>query len=569
MTIIESIRRWFAPAVRSGYANPQPWLVEALGGGKSAAGVAVNQESALSYSAIWCGIRLMAETFGTLPWLLYRRLPDGGKERVSDTPLAMLLRESANPEMTSVLLRESLVQNYYLHGRCYAEIVRNKAGRPVELWPCHPSRVEHRRDPSGTLYFWLKSDGGKGVPIEMADMWQMQLMSSDGVTGAGLLQRARDSIGLGLASEKFGGSYYGNGARPGGLLEHPGKLSPDARRNLREEWNAMHQGADRAGRIAVLAEGMKYEPISDNPQEAQFIETRKFQVSEVSRWLNIPPHMLMDLERATFSNIEWQGIQFVTYTLRSLLVKAEQESNRKLLTEAERRELFTEFLVEGLLRGDQKSRYDAYNVGRQNGWLSANDIRRLENMNPLPAEIGDVYLVQGAMIPVELAGKQQQSSTADQEMPEAPDNGTEVDDEEDDAEDATESSRMLDIERAHRAAVEFHSRRLLTMERNAVDRAAKDAKGFLPAVEEFYRQHEARLSEMLAVQCEAWRIISGESIDAATVAAEHCRAAVAQILEASGRATADTLPDSIRAVTETWEHTGPARLAELVCRVTT
>ena len=214
---------------------------------------------------------------------------------------------------------------------------------------------------------------------------------------------AKNAIGMSLATEEYGASFFANGANPGGVLEHPGVIKDIQR--VKDSWNSAYQGSGNAHRIAVLEEGMKFQAIGIPPEQAQFLETRKFQINEIARIFRIPPHMVGDLEKSSFSNIEQQSLEFVKYTLDPWVVRWEQSLQQSLLLPSEKNSIFIKFNVDGLLRGDYQSRMNGYAVGRQNGWLSANDIRELEDMNRIPAEEGgDLYLVNGNMLPLSQAG---------------------------------------------------------------------------------------------------------------------------------------------------------------------
>ncbi|MEZ4714293.1 MAG: phage portal protein [Caldilineaceae bacterium] len=363
--------------------------------GETAAGVYVNEESALTLSAVFACVRVLAEGVAMLPLITYRRNGEV-KERASDHPLYRLLKEQPNPEMTSFEFRETLIGHAATWGNGYAEIEWNRAGRPVALWPLRPDRMRVERR-AGQLRYDYTLPNGQAQTLQWYQVHHLRGLSGNGVTGYSVIRMAMQGIGLGLAAEEHGARFYGNGARPGGVLEHPGRLSDLAFKRLQDSWNAEHQGLSNAHRMKILEEGLKYTAIGIPPEEAQFIETRKFQVSDIARWFRVPPHMIGDMEGATFSNIEEQGLEFVTYTLAPWLVRSEQALTRDLLTDAEQQTIFIEYLVAGLLRGDIQSRYNAYSIGRQNGWLSANDIRRMENMNPIDG--GEVYLVPLNMVP--------------------------------------------------------------------------------------------------------------------------------------------------------------------------
>jgi len=363
--------------------------------GETAAGVNVTEESALTMSAVFACVRVLAEGVAMLPLITYRRNGDA-KERATEHPIYRLLKEAPNPEMTSFEFRETLVGHAATWGNGYAEIEWSKSGQPVALWPLRPDKMTVERRGGRLRYDYTLPDGGNQT-LQWYQVHHLRGLSGNGVTGYSVIRLAMQGIGLGLAAEEHGARFYGNGARPGGVLEHPGRLSEQALNRLRDSWSNEHQGLSNSHRIKILEEGIKYNVIGIPPEEAQFIQTRKFQVSDVARWFRVPPHMIGDMDGATFSNIEEQGLEFVTYTLAPWLVRSEQALTRDLLTDAEQKTYFIEYLVNGLLRGDIQSRYGAYSIGRQNGWLSANDIRTLENMNPI--EGGDVYLIPLNMVP--------------------------------------------------------------------------------------------------------------------------------------------------------------------------
>jgi len=368
-------------------------------GRPSYTGVAVNERTALNNVAVFACVRLLSETLASIPLPLYRRLTKRSKRRAFEHPLYSLLHNSPNPEMTSFNFREALMAHLVLWGNAYAEIDWDMpTGRPRALWPFRPDKMSIKRD-NGKLFYHYRLPDGAEVTLPSYRMLHIPGLGFDGVVGYSPIHMAREAIGLSLATEEFGARFFGNGAKPGGVLEHPGKLGESAQENLRKSWNEMHKGLSNQHRIAILEEGMKYQQVGIPPDDAQFLETRKFQRAEIASFFHIPPHMIGDLEHATFSNIEHQGIEFVVYTMRPWFVRWEQMISKKLLGPNERTEYFAEFLVEGLLRGDVESRYKAYATGRQWGWLSANDIRELENMDPLPGDQGNIYYVPMNMLP--------------------------------------------------------------------------------------------------------------------------------------------------------------------------
>ena len=376
--------------------NPRWGRLMGLGGGsETSAGVDVTPDSSLTYSAVFACVRVIAEDVSSLSLLLYRRLARG-KERAVEHPLYRLLHDMPNPEMTSQELRETLTGHVSLWGNGYAEIERDRAGRVTALWPLRPDRMRVRRTQGRLVYEYRLAD--TTVTLDAAQVMHLRGLGSNGIVGYSPVALQRNAVGLGLATEEFGSRFFANGARPGLVLSHPGQLSPAAQDNLRESWSRKHEGLSQAHRIGILEEGMTITQIGIPPEDAQFLETRRFQALEIARIFRVPPHMIGDLDRATFSNIEHQAIQYVDGTLLPWLRRWEMRIWADLLSDQERAQLFAEHLLDGKLRGDTLTRYQAYMTGRQGGWLSVNDIRERENMNPV--EGGDEYLQPLNMTPV-------------------------------------------------------------------------------------------------------------------------------------------------------------------------
>jgi len=388
----EFLRRLVRRAVKWAGIHPRdPALLKWFPGvSNTASGVAVTETRAFNCAALWAAVRLIAEAKASLPCILYRRVGEG-KERAVDHIAYRLLHDAPNSEMTAFTFHEVLQAHALLRGNGYAEIERDVAGTPLALWPLPPDRVRPLRDREGQL--WYEVSGGS-ITRHLRPEYMLHIpgLGFDGTRGYDVLTMARASIGFTLASEEYGARYFGSGVKPSGVLTHPGVLSQTARDNLKQSVEDESGGLDRAHRLMVLEEGMKFDPIGHTPEDAQFLETRKFQTIEIARWFNVPPHMLRDLERATFSNIEHQGIDFVTYSLRPWLIRSEQEYSRKLLSEGERAAHFFEHLVDALLRGDTKTRYEAYSIARNNGFASVNDIRRRENEPAVSVPEADDYL---------------------------------------------------------------------------------------------------------------------------------------------------------------------------------
>src|SRR5512135_3362365 len=408
MSLRRLIRDWLFET-RSNLANPDPWLLSLLGGPSTAAGINVTPDSALRFTAVYGAVRILAETVATLPLIVYRRLPNEGKERATDYFLFRLLHDQPNEEQTRTEFVEMLQGHLALRGNAYAQIDR-KMGRPARLVPLHPDRVEVRRE-KGELIYKVNPTNGPSYALRRStgEIMHLRGLSSDGVTGLNPIELFREAMGLGLAYEEYSVRLFSNGANINGVLETPQAMSNEALKRFRKLWQENYGGVGNAGKTAILEQGMKWQAIGIAPKDAEFIVSRKFQVTEIARIFRVPPHMLADLERSTFSNIEHQSLEFVRDTIRPWLVRWEQALTRDLIPPEDRSEYFVEFLIDGLMRGDLKSRYDSYAIGRNNGWLSANDIRRLENMNPLPPEQGDVYLIPLNMIPAGTAAATNES----------------------------------------------------------------------------------------------------------------------------------------------------------------
>lgn len=368
------------------------------------AGVVVNEETAMRTSAVYACVRVIAETVASLPLPLYKRLPRG-KEKATYHPLYTVLHDMPNSDMTSFSFRETMMTHLLLWGNAYAQITR-RGNQIVELWPLHPAYIRIEREPVTNKLIYKYTSGTQEVIYTNEQILHIQGLSIDGVKGLSPISMARETIGLAQATEEFGSRFFSNGARPGGILQHPGIVKDPER--LRKSWEEVYKGVQNSHKIAVLEEGMQYKEIGIPPNDAQFLETRKFQLNEICRIFRVPPHLIGDLERATFSNIEHQSIDFVVHTIRPWLVRWEQAIQKALIPEEERAIYFAKFTVDGLLRGDFKTRMDGYAVGRQNGWYSANDIRDLEELNPIPEEMGgDLYLVNGNMMTATAALKRE------------------------------------------------------------------------------------------------------------------------------------------------------------------
>jgi len=353
-------------------------------------GAMVSEETAMRIGTVWACVRLLSWTQASLPWHIYKHMQPRGKQLATAHRNYYMLYKRPNSEQSSFTFRSTEMAHQLLWGNAYAEIEYDNDGFPVALWPLPPWRTKPLRTVKGELFYRVTLPDGNTKNLPPYQIWHVLNLSTDGIKGLSIVSQAREALGLSIATEEFGARYFGNGTNIGGVVEHPGKLSTNAHNSLRADMQEKYEGLGRSHRLMLLEEGMKFQKIGIPPNDSQFLETRQFQVEEICRWFGVQPHLVMDLSRATNNNIEHQGLEFVTYTMRPHAINWEQETDFKLFGIDS--PYFNEFLLDGLMRGDLLSRYQAYAVARQWGWYSANDIRELENQNPLPGTQGEIYM---------------------------------------------------------------------------------------------------------------------------------------------------------------------------------
>ena len=374
----------------------------------------VSQLTAIQQSAVYACIRVLSESIAGLPLHLYELKDNGDSEKAKSHSLYAILGSEPNREMTAFSFWETAVTHILLWGNFYAQIIRNGRGDIVELYPLQPSNMSVKRNDKGEIVYKYrrepedeaqsKDQAYSTIVFSQSEIFHITGLGFDGLIGYSPIELNKTAIGLTIACDRYGSSFFSNGAMPGGVLSFPGTVKDPDR--VRESWAKGFSGKN-ANKVAVLEEGVKYEAISTDPEKAQFLDTRKFQISEIARIFRVPPHMIGDLQYSSFSNIEQQSLEFVKYTLEPWLVRIEQAIKRCLLRASEKSKYYAKFNVDGLLRGDYASRMNGYAIGIQNGYLSPNDVRRLENMNLIPAELGgDRNLVNGNMIGIDQAGQQ-------------------------------------------------------------------------------------------------------------------------------------------------------------------
>lgn len=363
----------------------------------SASGMKVTPESARRCAAVIACVRVLAETVAVLPFVQYRNDNDA-RSREKRHQVYKLLQHAPNRWQTAFEFREMMMGHVCLRGNGYAQKIYDRRGQIIELVPLNPTRVTPKMNEKGDPFYEFRPQTGGIIEIGGDDMFHLKGYASDGLVGVSPIAEARETVALSLAAEEFGSRTFANDAQPGGVLEHPGSLGDEALENLRKSLKDQHSGVQNARKWMILEEGMKWTKVGMSPDDTQYVETRKFQIEEIARIFRVPPHLIGHLERATFSNIEHQSLEFVTHTILPWLRRWEGAIQQRLFTEQEREVYYCEFLVEGLLRGDIQTRYSSYKMGREGGWLSANDVRRFENMDPLPGDYGDKYLIPLNMI---------------------------------------------------------------------------------------------------------------------------------------------------------------------------
>ena len=423
--------------------------------GHTSAGKTVTERSSMQVTAVYACVRVLAEAVASLPLHLYKE-EDGSKVKATDHPLYFLLHSEPNEEMTAYSFWETLMTHLLLWGNAYVQVIRNGKGEVTALYPLMPNRMTVDRDENGHIYYqYLWSKGSDAptmketiVKLTPHEVMQIPGLGFDGLVGYSPIAMAKNSIGLSMACEEYGSKFFENGAAPSGVLEHPGILKDPEK--VRDSWQAAFGGSQNAGKVAVLEEGMKYSPISINPQEAQFLDTRKFQIDEIARIFRVPPHMIGDLEHATFSNIEEQSLEFVTYSLQPWLTRIESSISRSLLSKDEKMIYYARFNVDGLLRGNYASRMQGYATGISNGFLCVNDVRRLENMDLVPdSEGGNLFLVNGSMTPLRMAGAAYKNGSS-QEQSDPNQNGSEQEPDDPEQESEQESQEDTQNGKSHR-----------------------------------------------------------------------------------------------------------------------
>ncbi len=432
-------------------------------------GQAVSPETAMRLSAVWACVKVLSETLAQLPIHIYRRRSDGGKERATNHPLYRLLHDQPNAWQTSYEFVEMVQGHAVLRGNGYCEIISGPDGQIRELIPLHPDRIKIEMISERNWRYRYQLSDATTRTLARGQVLHIRGFSADGIVGMNPIEYEREAVGMGLAAQDYGARFYRNGAQPGGVIEWEGSFSDnEARRNFRESWQAAQAGVNRH-KTAVLEKGMRYHELGIKHTDAQYLETRSFQVEEIARIFRVPPHMIQKLDKATFSNIEQQAIEFVVGTMMPWIRRWEQALTRDLITYPER--YFVEIAVDGLLRGDAKSRAEFYKSGITSGWLAPNEARIKENLNPLPG-------LDAPLRPLNME-RTDQPSQQDQQS----------------------AGQALAAERA-RAIMESAADRIVRRETQALHRIidrAESASEIAENAMEFYLAHASHIAEVLRI----------------------------------------------------------------------
>lgn len=364
-------------------------------GSKSISGLTVNEATALCNSVVWACTRVISESAASVSLQLFRRT-DQGREKAGNHPLYPILHDQPNEYMDAMTFREAMTAKALLWGNAYAlKVYRSdESGNIIALWPIHPSMVTvDWTIKTRKLIYKVSSATGEQMEVQPRDMFHLRGLSDDGIVGYSVLDKAKESIGLSMTLERYGAKFFEKGGRVPGVLKYPGAFkSQEARDAFEKRWADVYGGENNWNSSLILENGMDWAAMGQKLVDAQFVEVRQWMIAEVCRWFGMKPHMVGDLSRATFGNIEQQSLEFVIYTLRPWLVRWEQAINRQLIRPSDRATYYAEHNIDALLRGDFASRTTGYATALQNGYMSINDVRRLENLNPIPG--GDAYHIQ-------------------------------------------------------------------------------------------------------------------------------------------------------------------------------
>ncbi len=523
--------------------------IDSVLGRAAAAGVVVNEKTALNLVDVFACVRAISETMASLPFPTYQRLDSGGKDRLRQHPVYRALNVSPDGEMPAMQWREAGLAHLLTWGNWFNEIESTYGGELLNLYLLQPNKTKPERTKSGKLEYKVE---GSYVRIPADRMLHVAGLGFDGISGYSPIKMGASAIGLAMAAERFGSTWFGNGSRGQGVITYPDKLTDQAKENIRKSLMDVHGGPDNAHRWMIFEEGASISQLGIPPEDAQFLGTRQFQLTEICRLYRISPTIVQDLSRSTFSNGEQESINFVVHTLRPWARRIENEFNRKLFDPDG--ELFCEHLLDGLLRGDQATRNAAYATGRQWGWYSADDVNELENRNPLPNGQGKIYLVPSNMMnAAKLIEKPEPEPT------EPPPEPSQNEPEPVAAESVTDSpSPDQEAVKASLDCVRDNVDRMLRREVEAVRKAASKPKQFLNLVDAFYQQHGQFCQRALAPSLKAFSAVA--KVGTVDLTKFVSSSGQDELLELSGTVSAEELPKAV----EEWASRRLAKSEEIV-----
>lgn len=518
-------------------SNPDSWLYDAFGATASATGVRVSEMTALRSTAVFACVRVLAESVASLPLQVVREREDGtGEDVAKDHPLYRILHDRPNPEMSAFTFRETMMGHVALWGNAYAEIEMSTGGRVLGLWPMRPDSTAPRRAANGERYYETLVNG-RHVLLSSNQVLHIKGLGFDGLKGYSPIALHRQAVGLALAAEEFGARFFGNSAQPSGILTHPGKLSPEAKQRLKSSWEAAQGGLSNAQRTALLEEGLTWQALGVPQKDAQFLETRQMQVTEIARIFRIQPHKIGDLGRATWGNVEHENISHVVDTIRPWLIRWEQDMDWGLFSDRDRWKATCKFNVEAMLRGDSAQRSAFYRAMFEIGVMSINEIRAKESLNPV--KDGDLRFVTTNAVTLESA-KAPKPAPAPTPAPAAPDP---------EAVRSAVEGLLLDV-----------AQRLTRREATQMERSAKRSRDdFGTWATEFYADHGKVIREAVTPSLRAAALLAGcARADALALSQE-----LADVIAAAwtGRGREDALALAGQHSIVTWERGMPDAIA--------
>lgn len=467
-------------------ADPEEWLVELLQGGKTSSGVRINRKTALTYAAVWRAVSLISRDVAKLPLFVHRRLEGGGKEKDRSHRAYSLLKRKPNREMSAFIFKQTLQAHVLLHGNGYAYVFRLGDGSPEEIVILDPEQTYPVRE-EGRLFYVTEVDGEHRLLLP-ENVMHLKGLGYDGLIGYSVLAMAASSLGMGIAARDYGGRFFRNDARPSMILEAPGTLNDRAVQQLKQMWNSMHKGLDNSHKLAVLQHGLTAKTIGANARESQLIETREFEIRDVANWFNLPPHKLGDSSRTAYNSLEQENLAYLQEALDGWLCVWEEECEDKLLSERQKEQdsHTIRFRRQALIRADIGARSSFYSTALQNGFLSIDEVRELEDMNPLPDGQGEKFHVNLAL--GELSGEAEG--------------------------DADDGDRKMKLMQSHRAMICDAGARMIRRIRTQAMRAVKQTGSFPAWAENSLRDdNEQIVKECMAPIVESTTVLFRTSAD--------------------------------------------------------